>query len=319
MRVGFKPTAWMCRLDSGNSEAAAIKNTAEERSPGNLEFAAGEFSFAVRRDADGAAVAFEGNAKFFKSEFGVIAGAGRFGDAGFAFGKKSGEQNRGFYLRAGHGHFVLNAAQFAAANFERGKIFVARADLRAHFAQRSEDALHGAFVERVVAGNFAGEILPGKNAGEQANGGAGISGVEGAPTAFQSAQAVAGDANEIFFNFDFGAQGFHAAEGAVAVGGQREIGQFAGAFGDAREHGVAVGDGFVAWGDYAAGDDFGWMNCFFAQGCSLESFSRCSIKELIYESKILACGARSFLMATVPEDSLMRCTACPSMRNIYGD
>src|SRR5438876_6331770 len=34
VRVGFRPTLWMSTFESGNSEAAARKNTAEDRSPG---------------------------------------------------------------------------------------------------------------------------------------------------------------------------------------------------------------------------------------------------------------------------------------------
>ena len=76
-------------------------------------------------DARGAAVTFDGDAKFFQRQLGVVARARGFGDGGFAFGKKAGEENRGFYLRAGHGHFVVNGAEFAATDFERGKIVVA--------------------------------------------------------------------------------------------------------------------------------------------------------------------------------------------------
>jgi hypothetical protein len=142
--------------------------------------------------------------------------------------------------------------------------------LRAHFAQRSEDAFHGALVEGVVTGNFAGEILTGKNSGEQSDGGAGISGIESAPAAFEAMQTAAGDANQFFFDFDFGAKRFHAAKSAVAIGGEREVAHFGGAFGDSREHCVAVGNGLVAGRDNPARDDFGRVNCFFAQGCSLK-------------------------------------------------
>jgi hypothetical protein len=84
-------------------------------------------------------------------------------------------------------------------------------------------------------------------------------------------QAVTGHANEIFFNLHVRAERLHAAESAVAVGGQREVGHFGGAFGDASEHGVTMGDGFVARRNDAARDDFGWMNCLFAQGSSLRT------------------------------------------------
>ena len=94
-----------------------------------------------------------------------------------------------------------------------------RVDLRAHFAQWVENALHGTLVQRIVAGNFRGEILSGKNSGKQAHGRAGISGIKRTPTAFQSAQTLAGYANQILFHFYFRTQRFHAAERAVAIRG----------------------------------------------------------------------------------------------------
>jgi len=69
-----------------------------------------------------------------------------------------------------------------------------------HFARNGvEDTLHRTLVQRIVAGNFTGEILSGQNSGEVAESWCRISGVERAPTAFQAAQTVAGDANQIFF------------------------------------------------------------------------------------------------------------------------
>src|SRR5208283_1627700 len=111
---------------------------------------------------------------------------------------------------------------------------------------RSNDPLHGAFLERTVAGNSSGESLSTENAGKKANGGAGILCVEGAPTAFQAAQAVAGDLDGGAVQGDVRAERFHAAESAVAIAGGGEIAQFAGAIGQSGEHGVAVRNGLVA-------------------------------------------------------------------------
>src|SRR5258708_30130028 len=55
------------------------------------------------------------------------------------------------------------------------------------------------------------------------------------------------DADSVFIDFDLGAQGFHASERAVAIGGGGEMAQFAGAFGKGGDHGVTMGDRFVAW------------------------------------------------------------------------
>ncbi len=61
---------------------------------------------------------------------------------------------------------------------------------------------------------------------------------------------VAGRAGDldgfVFFVENFCAEGLHAGEGGVRIGSGGEVGEARGAFGDAREHGVTVGDGFVA-------------------------------------------------------------------------
>jgi hypothetical protein len=76
---------------------------------------------------------------------------------------------------------------------------------------------------------------------------------------------ASGYAHDCFLDFHFGAERFHATERAVAIGCQREVAQFSRAFRDARQHGVAVRDGFVAGRRHAARDCFCRMNRFFAQ------------------------------------------------------
>ena len=155
------------------------------------------------------------------------------------------------------------AFQFRAMNFQRGEIIFARANVRAHFAQRADDALHGALLERSVAGQARGESLPGQNSGEETHGGAGISGIQGAPAAFQPAGAAAGYPDRILFDFYVGAQGAHALERAVAIRSGGKMTQFAGAFGEARQHGVAVRNRFIPGKFYAAGDGFCRVYGFF--------------------------------------------------------
>jgi hypothetical protein len=123
------------------------------------------------------------------------------------------------------------ALEMAAANFERGEIAFAGLNFGAHLQKRSDDALHGAFLEGGIAGNSGGEVLAGEDSGEEADGGAGIFGVEGAPTAFQTAQAAAGDFDGGAVDLYIRAEGFHAAESAVAIAGGGEMAEFAGAVG----------------------------------------------------------------------------------------
>ena len=67
-------------------------------------------------------------------QLGVIAGARRLHNCGERVREQSGEQHRGFYLRAGHGHFVGDGMQFRSANHQRCELIFARLDFRAHLA-----------------------------------------------------------------------------------------------------------------------------------------------------------------------------------------
>ena len=63
-----------------------------------------------------------------------------------------------------------------------------------------------------------------------------------------------------------GSEGFHAAEGAVAIAGGGKIAEFAGAVGESGEHGVTVGDGFVAGKLERAREGFDRVNEFGGHG-----------------------------------------------------
>src|SRR2546425_5636968 len=139
-------------------------------------------------DSNGAPVFLDGSAKFFEGQLSVIPSSRRLRDAGHAIGKKSSEQNCGFYLRTGHGHFVIDGLETDSANFERRKIIVARANVCAHIPQRTDDALHGSFLQRVVTCELRCKLLSGQNSRQQPHGRPGIFGVERAPTALQAAQ-----------------------------------------------------------------------------------------------------------------------------------
>jgi len=209
---------------------------------------------------DGAAALCDMRAEEFEGEFGMIARLGGFRDLRFTAGVEAGEQDSGLHLSAGHGHLVVNAVKMAAANLERRKIAVARLNFRAHLEERGYDALHGALLKRGIAGNPGGEILPAEDSGEQADGGAGIFRVEGAPRAFQAAEAAAGDFDGATLHFHIRAERLHAAERAVTIARGGKVAEFAGAFGKSGEHGVAMRNGFVAGKFEGAGEGLGGMN-----------------------------------------------------------
>jgi len=149
---------------------------------------------------------------------------------------------------------VMNRAKLPAVNFEWRKIIVAATDIRSHLAQRSDHALHGTLLQRSIAGDSAVEGLSRENTGEEADGGAGIFGVQRAPGALETATAVAGDLNRRAVDRDAGAERLEAAERAVAIAGGREVSQLARAFGECGKQRVAVRDGFVA-GEFEAASE----------------------------------------------------------------
>ena len=55
-------------------------------------------------------------------------------------------------------------------------------------------------------------------------------------------------------------EGAQASEGARAIGSSREVLQLGRALGNRAQHGVAVGDGFVAWQTNGTGETFGGDN-----------------------------------------------------------
>ena len=238
----------MCKLDSGNSEAAAIKKTAEERSPGTSTFAPGQFDFTVGANTESFApcrsIGTPNSSSASSVWSRVRAGSVR---RRFAVGKQSRQQHRGFHLRAGHRHFVVNAAQFSTANFQRREIIVTRVNLRAHFAQRSQNALHRSLVQRIVAGNFGGEVL----SGQEFRKAGGSSCRNFRRPANANCFSVRANRGRLRAPNPFPLSLPHPAtfmqpsvlwQSAASA----KLAHFGGAFGDARQHRVAMRNGFVA-------------------------------------------------------------------------
>ena len=67
------------------------------------------------------------------------------------------------------------------------------------------------------------KFLARENSGEEADGRAGVAGVESAPTALQAFGAASGDLHDVFVDFYGRAEGAHAVERAVTVDGGGEM------------------------------------------------------------------------------------------------
>lgn len=74
---------------------------------------------------------------------GVVASADGFGEASGAVGLQTGEEDCGFYLRAGNGGVKVDGVERAAVNGDGG-VAVDEVDLCTHLHEGFANALHGA-------------------------------------------------------------------------------------------------------------------------------------------------------------------------------
>jgi hypothetical protein len=161
----------------------------------------------------------------------VVAGADRLADDGGAFGEQSAEEDARFDLRAGYRQRVIDRVQRSPVDDERRKLAVfafdtARLDAGAHLFERFDDAAHRSSREGFVAEDAAGEGLRGQQSRHHANRRPRIAGVQ-IPVrllpAIESA-ALYGDRGAFFRHFN--SERADAAEGRMAIGAGRIIGDF---------------------------------------------------------------------------------------------
>ena len=110
---------------------------------------------------------------------GVIARGRSFGHGGLALGEQPRQQHAGLDLRAGHRQCVVNGAQRRAPGDAQRRAAPRRGlQHGAHSRQGRDHPLHGPAHQRGVAAQFAGEVLPGQDARQQAHTGAGIAHIQ---------------------------------------------------------------------------------------------------------------------------------------------
>ena len=144
MRPGFKPTFSKTRSDCFTSSAATMKNPADDMSPGIL-MVRGWTQMRGWFEPDGCrGKILDGDAHGAQHAFAVVSARGGFVDGRGRIGKESRQQNGGFYLRAGDGQGILDAAQIAPAKHERREpIIVTRQEWLRPFVSGFDDASHG--------------------------------------------------------------------------------------------------------------------------------------------------------------------------------
>src|SRR6516162_9700239 len=97
-------------------------------------------------DGSGAALLADRCTEQLQSEFRVVTRRRRLGHRRFTVSVQTREKYCRLYLRAGHGHLILNGAQSTTVNLEGWKIVVAAVYGCTHFAQRRDHALHRPFL-----------------------------------------------------------------------------------------------------------------------------------------------------------------------------
>jgi len=237
----------------------------------------------------------DARAELFESKFGVITGSCGLGDLCLSLRIQPGEKNGGLHLGAGHGHVVMDGAKLTTVDFERGKIVVLGANVGAHLAKRGDNALHRAFLERSIPGNSVVNSCP-LRMPEAGGWWCRNFRVEGAPTGFQAAQASAGDFDGGAFDFTSAPRALMQPTRAVAIAGGSEIAEFTGAIGQGGEHGVAVGNGFVAGELEGAGEGFcGWMVSVFI-GDLILAWGQFGVRELCSRFRAVATSTQVIVL-----------------------
>ena len=188
-----------------------------------------------------------------QSQLSMIPCGHRFFDTRFSFREQAGKKQRGLNLRASHRHVVINRLQGSTDNFQRRTAAVSRSYFCAHQFQRGDDSSHRAPGERFVTHEFTVEVLPGQNSTQHAHGRTGVATVQGcswsAPLCASSIEFY-----RVPVSFPVDSEGFEAFESAGAVCCGRKILQVRFPFRDSRQHGVAMGNGFIPRQPYRTGD-----------------------------------------------------------------
>ena len=118
----------------------------------------------ITKHTDCAVIIFRrANEEIIKDELGVIAAQRGLIYGRFALGEKTGEQDRAFYLSAGDGRTVMDAAQRTSLDAKRRCVLGPfRHNVRAHFSKRRNHAIHRAPRERSVTDKAAFKGLTGE-------------------------------------------------------------------------------------------------------------------------------------------------------------
>ena len=222
-RVQLTPTRSSTSRESRTSTPAAIRNAAEDGSPGTSTSPSSSSSAlptVVRNPpCRHRPRARHGRAGGSQHPLGVVAARDGL-DHGRRVGDEPGEQHARLDLRARDRKLVLDAGQRRAVDRERREAALARLDPRPHQRQRLGDPVDRAPANRVVAVELeARPLLERQPAGQQPHQRAGVADVDGSPGAMRVAQPAPADHDLLGARLDDRAELLHGRERRAGVGG----------------------------------------------------------------------------------------------------
>ena len=162
VRVGFSPTSVIVSSEP-LSAAAATRKAAEDGSPGHRP---GEAVVLEGSQRDAARRGLHGRAERRERSLGVVARRRRLLDDGLPLGPEAGQQHCALHLRAGDRRPVVDPAQGAALDLDRG-VPVRRPHAGAHLAERRRHPLHRPRPQARIAGEGRADRETGEQTGQQ--------------------------------------------------------------------------------------------------------------------------------------------------------
>ena len=175
-RVGFSPTPWMESREPGTSSAATMKNAAEERSEGTISSRPVSLGRPVsvilpRSTCTSAPNSRRAISVWSRERTGSVTEVAPSANS-------PANSTHVFTWALATGQRVVDGPQRAPWISSGGNCSSRARDARAHFGQRLHDAPHGPARERFIAADARAKRLRGEDAGEHADGGAGVAGVQ---------------------------------------------------------------------------------------------------------------------------------------------
>ena len=254
--MGFSPTLWDYQIGAGHDQRRGQQEGSRRDVTGNPKALRFEPRPALKGDR--ALVAANIGSELLQHDFRVVPRHHGLDHLRLSRREQSRQQDRRLYLRTGHGKLILDRVERPSADFERRATALRRLDPGAHALQGNNNAGHRAARERLITLHHRTEALPRKDARKHAHRGAGIPRLQLHPVRrrLQPIQSPTMNLYGLTSHVNLHTQFLEAFERIPAVLAGGIPPNLGGSLGQSRDHGVAVGDGFVAGNRYRSLERF---------------------------------------------------------------